>query len=84
MAPGEELRQAHHTPIVFLSLQFTGMGDLPKFKCLPAACLFFNSRVIFPKPIKADMALLCVWIITLPRELKVQHAAYTFFVVVVI
>lgn len=40
MAPGEELHQAHHTPTIFLSLQFTRMGDLPKFKCLPAACLF--------------------------------------------
>lgn len=84
MASGEELHPAHHTSTIFLSLRFTGTGDLPKFKCLPAACLFFNSWVIFPKEIKADMALLCVWIIMWPRELKAQHAAYTSVAVVVV
>lgn len=84
MASGEELHPAHHTSTISLSLQFTRTGDLPKFKCLPAACLFLNSWVIFPKQIKADMALLCVWIIMWPRELKAQHAAYTSVAVVVV
>ena len=77
MAPGEELHHAQHTPTILLSLQFTGMSDLPKFKCLPPACLFFNSWVTFPKSLKTEMALLCRWIVMLPGELKAQHATYT-------
>lgn len=63
VAPGKELHQAHHTSTVMFLPRFTGTDELPKFKRDPAACLVLNSWVIFPKPVKADMALLYVWIL---------------------
>lgn len=75
MAPGEELHSPHHTPTIFLSL------ICPNH---PEASLFFNSWVIFPKQVKADMALFCVWIVMLHREPKAWYVAFGFFVLVVI
>lgn len=55
VAPGEELQEAHQAPTIFLSLQFTGMGDLPKFKCLHALVCFLTHGLFFQSQLNQTM-----------------------------
>lgn len=48
----------------------------------PEDCLCLNSWLIFPKPIKEDVALWCVWIIMLRRKPKAWYVAYSFILVI--